>query len=77
VVARRKGDAWYLGGINGLEKPLEVTFELPFKSGKSALHIITDGNAPGIFSEQFIMPNGKPVSVKLLPYGGFVGQIKL
>jgi hypothetical protein len=77
VVARRKGDAWYLGGINGLEKPLEVTFELPFKSGKSALHIITDGNAPGIFSEQFIMPNGKTVSVKLLPYGGFVGQVKL
>ena len=35
VIARRHGDKWYVGGINGTDTPMKLTLNLDFLAGKS------------------------------------------
>lgn len=35
VIARRTGNSWYLGGINGTDKALTLTLQLPMFTGKT------------------------------------------
>jgi alpha-glucosidase len=43
VVARRKGNAWYIAGINGQDSEQEISFDLPFLKKEATLNLITDG----------------------------------
>jgi hypothetical protein len=72
VVARRKGDRWYIAGINGQNVEQEVSFDLPFLTKETALTIITDGKEAGTFATEMVKTNGKNIKIKLLPRGGFV-----
>ncbi len=35
VIARRHGDTWYVGGINGTKEPITLTLNLPMMAGKT------------------------------------------
>jgi alpha-glucosidase len=75
VVARRKGNDWYVGGINGENTEQEISFDLPVKK-QTVLNVITDGKTPSEFLSTTITPSGKTVKIKLAPKGGFVTQLK-
>jgi hypothetical protein len=76
VISRRKGNNWYLGGINGGADALEIIFDLPFVKKNATLNVITDGQDAGSFSTESIRTNGKDVKVRLLPRGGFVSTVE-
>jgi hypothetical protein len=76
VVARRKANTWYIGGINGKNAAQEITFTLPFLKKDQALNIITDGQQPGTFEAKTLKTAGKKATLTLPPKGGFVTTIQ-
>lgn len=76
VLARRKGNQWYIGAINGQAIEQEVAFDLPPANKKTSLEIITDGEQPGTFATRTMSTNGKNVKMKIAPKGGFVMTVK-
>jgi alpha-glucosidase len=72
VVARRKGNAWYIAGINGQDSEQEISFDLPFLRKEINLNLITDGPEAGTFTTTTKKINGKSNKMKLIPKGGFV-----
>jgi hypothetical protein len=72
VLTRRKGNTWYVGGINGLNEAKEIFFDLPFIKNEKEITIITDGEEPGSFLTSKRKINGKNITVMLKPRGGFV-----
>lgn len=78
VIARRDGDAWYVGGINGEDIEKELELELPFVKGSQSANIITDGEE-GIlsFSQKEVKLNeNENYMITLKPHGGFVMELK-
>jgi hypothetical protein len=78
VIARRHGDQWYVGGINGenIEKELELDFS--FIPGSQQANLITDGEE-GILSfsqEDIELNEGETFNIELKPNGGFVMVIE-
>jgi len=67
VMARRKGDTWFITGINGEDKAKEISVDLSFikKDG----YMIADGTT-SLFDKTDVKP-GK-TTIKLKPNGGFV-----
>lgn len=76
IMARRKGDTWYIGGINGKNENRLFTFELPFIEANKEIDFITDGKDRIYFNEESQI-TGTSFTVNALPYGGFVAKIKL
>jgi hypothetical protein len=76
VIARRKDNDWYIGGINGGSEEREVKFELPFTKKDVVMDVITDGNNPSSFATLELKPDKKNMKLKLAPRGGFVGTFK-
>ena len=54
VIGRRKGNRWYIGGINGQGTAQEVSFDIPSTKKQASLHIITDGTQPGTFETKLV-----------------------
>lgn len=75
IIARKKGNKWYIGGINGKEESRQLTFELPFIQEKQIINLITDGKERTTFNEKK-GETGNLVTVDVLPYGGFVATIE-
>jgi alpha-glucosidase len=77
VIARRKGDTWYVAGINGEDKSKEVTVQLPFMTdGKHTAELITDGDTNRSFAvNRLNMDNKTPFDIPIMAYGGFVLKI--
>ena len=71
VLARKKGDDWYVAGINGENAPREITLNLPFIRNKMKGIIITDSDDSKNFIKRDI-DFSNPVSITMQPYGGFV-----
>lgn len=71
VMARRKGDRWYIAGINGENNARTLTLNVPFINKKSKGFIITDSDDKKEFVKKDI-DFSKPVTITLNPYGGFV-----
>jgi len=71
VLARKKGNVWYIAGINGenIERTIEINPS--FVGSKVDGFIITDSEDGKKFIKQNIKFN-KPLKIKMLPYGGFV-----
>ena len=78
VIARRKGDTWYVAGINGEGTSKVLEFQLPFlKEGNVTAVLITDGETNRSFSNtQVLMNNASPLELSMLPYGGFILTIQ-
>jgi hypothetical protein len=71
VLARRKGDRWYIAGINGENTRRTITLNVPFLSDTSKGIIITDSVSTKYFIKRGINFS-RPVNVTMYPYGGFV-----
>ena len=74
VIARRKGDDWYLGAINGENINKTISLNLDFLGkGNWQIKIISDGDDPKSFAmeEKTLNPSSEE-SVNMLSYGGFV-----
>ena len=71
VLARRKGNRWYIAGINGGNTPREITLNVSFVSKSSEGFIITDSdNARNFIKKDIDFSN--PLNITMQPYGGFV-----
>ena len=73
VIARRKGDVWYVGGINGKDESLSVSLDLSFiKDFKEikAFFDATDGNW------KIQKPKTLPTKADMQQRGGFVLIVK-
>jgi len=79
AVARRKGSTWYLGGINGQEQPQAVELDWRFLAdGHYTLGLIEDGaQARSFAARELPIRTDQPLEIRLLPRGGFTGQIRL
>ena len=78
VIARRKGNDWYLAGINGEKIEKEISFGLPFiKEGDFSVSFICDGkDDKSLIHEQTGFKPGDTLKIKLLGRGGFSGILK-
>jgi hypothetical protein len=74
VMARRKGESWHVGGINGTGDPLGLSINLSVigQNGFSGT-LISDGKGPrSLHSETLEVPPDGKMNINLQPYGGFV-----
>lgn len=73
VLARRYNNQWYIGAINGEDKPKDLTLDLSFLQGKKGYILSDSEGQEGIALEKQPLENlpaTKTITVK--PYGGFV-----
>ncbi len=78
TIARRKGNTWYVGGINGESKEKQKSFSLKFLSEgmKYRLTLIADGVHDKSFNTQYKIVDSKSVvDVKMLRLGGFAAML--
>lgn len=79
VLARRKGDTWYLAGVNGGNQTREEQIKLGPWLGEGTFDLarIGDGgDARSFANDSQSVKAGQPFTVKMLPYGGFVATLK-
>jgi alpha-glucosidase len=79
MIARKKGEAWYMGGINSENKEKRKTINFAFlKNGeKYKLTLITDGKHDKDFTTQYlVVDNTSKIEVKMLRRGGFAANLK-
>lgn len=76
VIARRKGKAWYVGGINGRDEAATAQVALGFLKGKANVTIIADGDTDRTFASrtETHVP-ADTVAVPMRARGGFVMRI--
>ncbi|MCO6480102.1 MAG: glycoside hydrolase family 97 catalytic domain-containing protein [Phaeodactylibacter sp.] len=76
VFARRKGDKWYIGGINGEGEEKNITLGLSGIAPEGAtIALITDGREGSLGMERRAVAEGR-LEVKMQPYGGFVATVE-
>jgi hypothetical protein len=78
IIARRKGNDWYIGGINAerREKTKTIKFDFLPDGVKYKLILITDGKHDKDFSTEYIVADKSgSVDVKLLRRGGFAASL--
>lgn len=80
VLARRKGDDWYLGGIDGSGRSRNLSLDLSFLSSFSEdgydMTLITDGNSNTTFNSSEDVINGDTrLDVAIRGNGGFVAKL--
>jgi hypothetical protein len=78
VIARKSGDTWYLGGINGTGEKQAWEIDLSRLPQKDwATTLITDGASEKEFNASEIsLKKGEKLKAEILPYGGFVAILK-
>jgi alpha-glucosidase len=79
IIARKKGDAWYIGGINAERFPKDKTLSFNYLSEnvKYKLTLIADGEHDKEFETQYMtVDKTSSINVRLLRRGGFVACLK-
>jgi alpha-glucosidase len=79
IIARQKGNTWYIGGINAeqIEKNKTLTFNFLPEGVKYKLTLISDGKHDKDFATQYLMVDKtSSVNIKLLRRGGFAAYLK-
>lgn len=72
IIARRAGDQWFIGGLNGVEQNREVTMDLSFLPNQVAGEMIYDGEDQFSFNyETITFSDEQTVSVEMKANGGF------
>ncbi len=75
VMARRKGDVWYVGALNNWE-PRDLELDLSFLPAGAKVQVMADGvnahRAARDFKQAECQLDGKPVKIHLAPGGGWV-----
>lgn len=80
VIARKKADNWFIGGINSgrKEKIQHLKFDFLPEGKKYKLTLIADGAHDKAFSTQYlVVDKTSSIDVKMLNQGGFVASIAL
>lgn len=79
IIARKKGEQWYIGGLNGKDEKqtLEINFDFLDK-GTYNLKLIKDGENDKSFAidEVVKVKKGTVLNVECLPRGGFVAVLE-
>jgi hypothetical protein len=77
IMARRKGNDWYVAGLNGTREDTTAAVSLTFLGdGEYNASIILDGNEPNNFTlQQKKVSKTDTIPVKMLGRGGFAGRI--
>jgi alpha-glucosidase len=78
IIARQKGDSWYIGGLNSerFDKTKILKFDFLPDGVMYKLTLISDGKHDKEFSTQYIaVDKSSSVSVKLLRRGGFAAKL--
>jgi len=79
MIARRKGNAWYIGGINGelREKKKTIKFDFLPDGIRYKLILIADGKHDKAFDTRYlVVDKSSSVDVRLLRRGGFAASLK-
>jgi hypothetical protein len=78
VLARKKGDTWYIAGINGLKSPQDLAVDFSFlEPGAYNLNLIKDGETARSFATAMQeVSNDSVLAVSCLPEGGFAGILE-
>lgn len=72
VIARRKGDTWYIAGLNGTNEKKTLTFSPDFIEENTELQLFADGANTKEFAVKTITKKDNVFSVDCLPRGGFI-----
>ncbi|MDR7209860.1 glycoside hydrolase family 97 catalytic domain-containing protein [Flavobacterium piscis] len=78
IMARKKGNQWYIAGLNGKDtaQTLLVKFDFLGK-GSHSFQLIKDGkDDKSFFSETIKVKKGDTLKIECLPRGGFVGVVR-
>jgi hypothetical protein len=78
IMARRKGNNWYVGGINAEQREKRKTIKFDFlpEGTKYKLTLIADGKHDKDFDTQYlVVDKSTSVDVKLLRRGGFAASL--
>lgn len=75
IIGRRKGNQWYIGGINGQGTAQDVTFDIPVSKNLSSINIITDGQQSDTFTTKAVEVKRKNIKLTIEAKGGFVTNI--
>ncbi|MFY7912393.1 MAG: glycoside hydrolase family 97 catalytic domain-containing protein [Emticicia sp.] len=80
VMARRKGENWYISGINGENQVRNITFPLSFiATGDYSKQLLSDGATPrDIVSSEvnYQVQSTNTINITMQPYGGFMMVLK-
>jgi alpha-glucosidase len=71
ILARKKGDNWYIAGINGENSARSITLNTSFIDNKLKASIITDSEDTKDLIKRDL-DFSTPVNITMNPYGGFV-----
>lgn len=75
VIARRVGDVWYFGAINGRKEARDIRFSLPDECKERTISWITDGENINTFKENERVYKGGEITIHVLGNGGFAGRL--
>lgn len=78
VIARKKGNQWFVAGANGENSAKNVSVNFGFlPKGKYQIQIMKDGqNSREIKTETVVYQTGKPLLIPVLANGGFTMWVK-
>lgn len=78
IMARKKNDLWYVGGLNGKDTAQTLTLNFDFlPAGNYNLELIKDGKDDKSFESKIVtIKKGEAINIDCLPRGGFAGLIK-
>jgi alpha-glucosidase len=79
IMARRKGDTWYMGGISGelRVKKKKITLDFLKPQTKYKLTLIADGSHDQEFATQYlVVDHTSTIDVTMLRRGGFAASLK-
>ena len=78
VLARCKDNVWYVGGLNGTNEALNLSFNLDFlkKGCDYTMTLFQDGKESRLFSISKKPVSSKTLQVSTLPRGGFVAVFR-
>ncbi len=77
VIARRRGNDWYVGGINGLESPAAGACPLAFldEGSYKLTRIGDDDRGRGFAATTGTVTRADALSLRMLPRGGFAAVL--
>ncbi len=74
VIARQKGEHWYIGGINGEKRSKEITIDLSLTGqAPTEVELIIDGDGPRHLQAGRAKTKDGKLTITLQPFGGFTG----
>ena len=77
VIARRTGNQWYIGGLNGTDQPITLTLQLPMFAGKTVQYYMDEPKKAGEILPTSALKSLKvnkkgEAKVTIQPMGGIV-----